>query len=93
MVCIDNGPFHLGRYLGTKTISFFGPTDPATRSLNEENLEISYDKSLCPLNLSPCVQPIRNQTCPAGRECLLDQNIVEHIDSSLKKDSIRVQML
>ena len=93
LVCIDNGPFHLGRYLGKETISFFGPTDPSTRSLNENNLKVSYGGSLCPLNISPCVKPIRNQTCPAARECLLNQDVTSHIDSSFQKELIRSESL
>jgi len=75
LISIDNGPFHVGRYLGKKTIAFFGPTDPKTRSIQEENIIFGHEKNLCPKNISPCNKFVKGQTCPTNKECLYNQDI------------------
>jgi ADP-heptose:LPS heptosyltransferase len=66
LVCVDSGLLHFARLLGIKTVSFWGPTDPATRLRPfAENLdEVHYYRLPC----SPCAH--LSQSAPCGGDSL-----------------------
>jgi len=64
---IDSGLLHLARIAGLRCISFWGPTDPATR-LRDWGLEESthYRKIAC----SPCVHTTEMPPCRGDNRCI-----------------------
>jgi ADP-heptose:LPS heptosyltransferase len=68
VLCIDSALLHFSRLLGRKTISFWGPTDPATLARpNSRNLdEIHYVRIPC----SPCVHHSHQAPCKGQNICM-----------------------
>ena len=68
LICIDSALLHFARLLGVPTISFWGPTDPASRlrvsDLNHD--EIHYRKLPC----SPCVHVAQEPPCQGDNVCM-----------------------
>jgi ADP-heptose:LPS heptosyltransferase len=68
LICIDSALLHYARLLGIPTISFWGPTDPASR-LRESDVnhdEIHYHKLPC----SPCVHVAQEPPCRGDNLCM-----------------------
>jgi ADP-heptose:LPS heptosyltransferase len=68
LICIDSALLHFARLLGIPTISFWGPTDPASR-LRVSDLshdEIHYHKLPC----SPCVHVAQEPPCRGDNLCI-----------------------
>jgi ADP-heptose:LPS heptosyltransferase len=68
LICIDSALLHYARLLGIPTISFWGPTDPASR-LRESDVnrdEIHYHKLPC----SPCVHVAQEPPCRGDNVCM-----------------------
>jgi ADP-heptose:LPS heptosyltransferase len=68
LICIDSALLHFARLLGIPTISFWGPTDPASRlRVSEFNRdEIHYHKLPC----SPCVHVAQEPPCRGDNLCM-----------------------
>jgi ADP-heptose:LPS heptosyltransferase len=68
LICIDSALLHFARLLGIPTISFWGPTDPASRlrvsDFNRD--EIHYHKLPC----SPCVHVAQEPPCRGDNLCM-----------------------
>jgi ADP-heptose:LPS heptosyltransferase len=66
--CIDSGLLHYARMLDLKTISFWGPTDPASRLRPQDNArdEIHYLRLSC----SPCVHIAADAPCQGNNICM-----------------------
>ena len=68
LMCIDSALLHFARLLGIPTISFWGPTDPASRlrisDFNHD--EIHYHKLPC----SPCVHVAQEPPCRGDNLCM-----------------------
>ena len=68
LMCIDSALLHFARLLGIPTISYWGPTDPASRlrpsELNRD--EIHYRKLPC----SPCVHVAQEPPCRGDNLCM-----------------------
>jgi ADP-heptose:LPS heptosyltransferase len=68
LICIDSALLHFARLLGIPTISFWGPTDPASRlrvsDVNRD--EIHYHKLPC----SPCVHVAQEPPCRGDNLCI-----------------------
>ncbi len=68
LICIDSALLHFARLLGVPTISFWGPTDPASR-LRESEVnrdEVHYHKLPC----SPCVHVAQEPPCRGDNVCM-----------------------
>lgn len=68
LICIDSALLHFARLLGVPTVSFWGPTDPASR-LRESKFnhdEIHYHKLPC----SPCVHVAQEPPCRGDNRCI-----------------------
>jgi ADP-heptose:LPS heptosyltransferase len=68
LICIDSALLHFARLLGVPTISFWGPTDPASRlrasDINRD--EIHYHRLPC----SPCVHVAQEPPCRGNNLCM-----------------------
>lgn len=66
---IDSGLLHIARAVGKPTVSFWGPTDPATllRDLDPARDEVHYRKLPC----SPCVHVAARAPCRGDNVCIL----------------------
>lgn len=68
LICIDSALLHYARLLGIPTISYWGPTDPASRlrssSVNRD--EVHYHKLPC----SPCVHVAQEPPCRGDNVCM-----------------------
>ena len=65
---IDSGLLHLARIAGLRCVSFWGPTDPATRLRDTWGIEesIHYRKIAC----SPCVHTTEEPPCRGDNRCI-----------------------
>jgi hypothetical protein len=65
---IDSGLLHVARITGSRCVSFWGPTDPATRLRDSWRLEeaIHYRKIAC----SPCVHTTEEPPCRGDNRCI-----------------------
>ncbi len=65
---VDSGLIHFARLLGMKTVSFWGPTDPATRLRRAPGLpaEVYYRKVPC----SPCIHVAETPPCRGDNVCI-----------------------
>ena len=65
---IDSGLLHLARIAGLRCVSFWGPTDPATRLRDTWGIEesIHYRKIAC----SPCVHTTQEPPCRGDNRCI-----------------------
>jgi ADP-heptose:LPS heptosyltransferase len=68
VLCIDSALLHFSRLLGRRTVSYWGPTDPATLARpNDRNLdEIHYVRIPC----SPCVHHAHSAPCKGQNICM-----------------------
>lgn len=68
LICIDSALLHFARLLGIPTISFWGPTDPASRLRASEfnRDELHYHKLPC----SPCVHVAQEPPCRGDNLCI-----------------------
>jgi ADP-heptose:LPS heptosyltransferase len=68
LICIDSALLHYARLLGLPTISYWGPTDPASRlRASEVNRdEVYYRKLPC----SPCVHVAQEPPCRGDNICM-----------------------
>jgi ADP-heptose:LPS heptosyltransferase len=68
LICIDSALLHYARLLGIPTISFWGPTDPASRlrAADVNHDEIHYHKLPC----SPCVHVAQEPPCRGDNLCM-----------------------
>ena len=68
VLCIDSALLHFSRLLGRKTVSFWGPTDPATlaRPSSRPIDEIHYVRIPC----SPCVHHSHSAPCKGQNICM-----------------------
>ena len=68
MICIDSALLHFSRLLGRRTISYWGPTDPATLMRpNPLNLDqVHYVRIPC----SPCVHLSQQAPCKGQNICM-----------------------
>jgi len=68
LICIDSALLHFARLLGVPTISFWGPTDPASRLRESEynRDEIHYRRLPC----SPCVHVAQEPPCAGDNVCI-----------------------
>ncbi len=75
---VDSSLVHFARLLGIKTVSFWGPTDPATRLRRVPDLpmEVYYRKVPC----SPCIHVAETPPCHGVNVC---------IESLFRDDSLR----
>ena len=66
--CIDSALLHYARLLGVKTVSYWGPTDPATRLRNWAGCEdeVYYGALPC----SPCVHLSYSSPCHGNNVCM-----------------------
>ena len=65
---IDSGLLHYAQLLGTRTVSFWGPTDPRTRLRADDGIdhEIYYHKVSC----SPCIHVAETPPCGGENVCI-----------------------
>jgi ADP-heptose:LPS heptosyltransferase len=65
---VDSGLIHFARLFGMKTVSFWGPTDPATRLRRVPGLpmEVYYRKVPC----SPCIHVAETPPCRGVNVCI-----------------------
>jgi ADP-heptose:LPS heptosyltransferase len=65
---IDSGLLHLARILGLRCVSYWGPTDPATRLRENWQLDevVHYRKIAC----SPCVHTTEEPPCRGDNRCI-----------------------
>lgn len=75
---IDSALLHIARAIGKPNVSFWGPTDPATRlrDLDPARDEVHYLKVPC----SPCVHVASRSPCRGNQSCmtrLLDSLVAE----------------
>jgi ADP-heptose:LPS heptosyltransferase len=65
---VDSGLIHFARLLGMKTVSFWGPTDPATRLRRVRGLPMEgyYRKVPC----SPCIHVAETPPCGGENVCI-----------------------
>jgi ADP-heptose:LPS heptosyltransferase len=65
---IDSSLLHLARIVGLPTVSYWGPTDPATRLRDTWQLpdEVHYRKIAC----SPCVHTSEEPPCRGDNRCI-----------------------
>lgn len=76
---IDSGLLHIARLIGVDTVSFWGPTDPATLLLppvNGATEEVNYGRIAC----SPCVHLTEIPPCRGNNICMrahLDPGLAE----------------
>lgn len=65
---IDSSLLHLARIAGTRSVSYWGPTDPATRLRQSWTLdeETHYHKIAC----SPCVHTSEEPPCRGDNRCM-----------------------
>ena len=67
LITIDSGILHLARLLGTQTISYWGPSDPATRLFEQSHLDQTiYNRIAC----SPCVHSLDKAPCYGNNLCM-----------------------
>ena len=68
LLCIDSALLHFARLLGVPTVSFWGPTDPATllRPWPGSRDEVVYRKISC----SPCVHLAQQPPCNGNNLCM-----------------------
>ena len=68
LYCIDSGLIHFARLLEIKTVSFWGPTDPASRLRPDTDLaeETHYVRLTC----SPCVHIVAEAPCYGRNICM-----------------------
>ena len=76
---IDSGLLHIARLVGVETVSFWGPTDPATLllpKLDGVTEEVNYSRIAC----SPCVHLTEIPPCRGNNICMrahLDRTLAE----------------
>jgi ADP-heptose:LPS heptosyltransferase len=65
---VDSGLLHYAWLLDTKSVSFWGPTDPRTRlrSTDRSQHEIYYRKVIC----SPCIHVAETPPCGGNNICI-----------------------
>jgi ADP-heptose:LPS heptosyltransferase len=65
---VDSGLLHFARLFGVPSVSFWGPTDPATRLKPVAGLEetVRYLKTAC----SPCVHVAESPPCAGANICI-----------------------
>jgi ADP-heptose:LPS heptosyltransferase len=65
---IDSGLLHLARIAGIRCISYWGPTDPATRLRDTWEIDevVNYRKIAC----SPCVHTSEEPPCNGDNRCI-----------------------
>ena len=68
LFCIDSAMLHFGRLIGVTTISYWGPTDPATRLRPGmvPGEEVFYRRTPC----SPCVHVAESPPCNGASVCM-----------------------
>jgi ADP-heptose:LPS heptosyltransferase len=68
LYCIDSALLHLARLLGVATVSYWGPTDPATRLAPSEAVghEVHYHRIGC----SPCAHIGHQPPCKGQNICM-----------------------
>jgi ADP-heptose:LPS heptosyltransferase len=68
LYCIDSSLLHLARLLGVPTVSYWGPTDPATRLAPSEAArhEVHYHRISC----SPCAHIGYQPPCKGRNTCM-----------------------
>jgi ADP-heptose:LPS heptosyltransferase len=68
LICIDSALLHFARLMGIPTISFWGPTDPASRlrASDVNHDEVHYHKLPC----SPCVHVAPEPPCRGNNLCI-----------------------
>ena len=68
LICIDSALLHFARLQGLPTLSFWGPTDPASRLRPSEfnRDEIHYRRLPC----SPCVHVAQEPPCRGDNVCI-----------------------
>lgn len=76
LITNDGGPLHIAVALNKKTVSFFGPVDPAVYGPYppDENNHIVLRKNL---DCAPCYKNFRLNTCIKNKECLSAIDIKE----------------
>lgn len=84
VVGVDTGMQHIASAVGTKTISIFGPTNPATHGAYNKNAVFVVKRDACPYQF--CYGSKRYVQCPNRRVCLsrisadeIYRNIIESI--------------
>lgn len=65
---IDSGLLHLARIAGIRCVSYWGPTDPATRLRDTWEIDevVNYRKIAC----SPCVHTSEEPPCNGDNRCI-----------------------
>jgi ADP-heptose:LPS heptosyltransferase len=65
---IDSSLLHLARIVGSKCVSYWGPTDPQTRLREDSRIEehVHYRKIAC----SPCVHTTEEPPCRGDNRCI-----------------------
>lgn len=86
----DGGPLHMAVSLRKKTLSFFGPVDPAVYGPypHDESRHIVLRRNL---ECSPCYRKFRLSPCQRNRECLekIDVNeALTALDSLLARNEV-----
>jgi ADP-heptose:LPS heptosyltransferase len=68
LICIDSGLLHFARLMGTPTVSYWGPTSPATllKPVAGDRHEIHYVKISC----SPCIHITNEAPCCGNNLCM-----------------------
>ena len=68
VLCVDSAMLHFARLLGTPTVSYWGPSDPATllRPAASARDEIYYERISC----SPCVYTALRAPCRGNNLCM-----------------------
>ena len=67
LITIDSGILHLARLIGTQTLSYWGPSDPALRLLGSVNNDKFIYKRI---NCSPCVHTLDIAPCRGNNLCM-----------------------
>jgi len=80
LITNDGGPLHMAIALGKKTVSFFGPVDPAVYGPYppDENRHIVLRKVL---DCSPCYSKFSLRPCWKNKKCLTMIDVAEALEA------------
>jgi ADP-heptose:LPS heptosyltransferase len=68
LFCIDSAMLHFGRLIGVTTISYWGPTSPATRL--RPDMVPAEEVFYRPIPCSPCVHVTESPPCNGASACM-----------------------
>lgn len=82
VVGVDTGMQHIAAAVGTKTVSVFGPTNPATHGAYSKKAHFCLNRNVCPLQF--CYGTKYYVNCPYGRVCMSSVSVDEVYNQIMK---------